>query len=69
MKVYSTTKTGSDGLQYNLRMLLDLCELQGLQSAGIVGQALEVVGMQDVADSLVAGFEKQAFTACGGVVQ
>lgn len=69
MKVWSEPKIGSDGLVYSVRYLLDSAELQGLQSAGIIGQAAEIVGMQDVADAVMANFEKQAYTACGPVVQ
>lgn len=69
MKVWSESKIGTDGLAYSVRYLLDKAELQGLQSAGLIGQVDEVVGMQDVADAVMAGFEKQVYTAYGGVVQ
>lgn len=69
MKVYSTIKTGNDGLQYSLRMLLEPSELQGLQSAGIIGNVNEVIGMQEVADSVMAGYQLQMHTACGGLTQ
>lgn len=69
MKVYQEFKTGNDGLAYSVRYLLDSEEVQGLQCAGVIGQVAQIVGMQEVADSVMAGFEKQAYTACGGVVQ
>ena len=69
MAVWSEDKTGDDGLVYSVRYLLAREELIGMQQAGIIGPVAEIVGMQDVADSMLAGFEKQAFMACGGVVQ
>ena len=69
MKVWSETKTGSDGLSYSVRYLLDDEELDGLQSAGLVGAVYQVIGMQDAADRLMAGYEKQQFEASGGLVQ
>lgn len=69
MKVWSELKKGNDGLLYSVRYLLDGDELRGLLGAGIVGRVDEVIGMQQVADSIVAGYEKQAFTACGGQIQ
>ena len=69
MKVWAEEKAGNDGLIYSIRYLLDSEEVCGLQSAGIIGPVSEIVGMQDAADCLVAGFEKQFYTASGGVVQ
>ena len=69
MKVWSETKTGSDGNEYSVPYLLSIEHLQGLQSVGLVGEVCEVLGMQDIADCVMADFEKQIFTACGGVVQ
>jgi hypothetical protein len=57
MKVYSATIVGGDGAPYNLRFLLDPAEVQGLLRAGIIGEVSEVVGMQDMVDSLIAGLE------------
>ena len=69
MKAYSATLTGNDGLLHNVRYLLDVAELSNLQSVGLVGEVGEIKGMQEVADSLVAGLQKQMYTACGGLVQ
>jgi hypothetical protein len=69
MKVYSTTAIGLDGAAYSVRFLLDPAELRGLQRAGIIGAVDEVLGMQDLADALVADMEKQMHTACGGLAQ
>lgn len=69
MKAYSTEMQGSDGLTYSVRLLLEPQELAGLQSAGVIGEAHEIVGMQDAADSLVANLQKQYYTATGGLVQ
>lgn len=69
MTVWSEDKTGNDGLVYSVRYLLAREELAGMQQAGIIGSVAEVIGMQHVADSLLAGFEKQAFMDCGGRVQ
>jgi hypothetical protein len=69
MKVYSATAIGLDGAAYNVRFLLEPEELLGLQRAGIVGEVTEVVGMQDLADALLADMEKQMHTAAGGLTQ
>ena len=69
MKVYSETKTGSDGQLYSVRYLLDAEELFGLQAAKLIGPVDEVIGMQEAADLLMAGFEKQQHQACGGTIQ
>lgn len=69
MKVYSATAVGLDGAAYNVCFLLEPAELLGLQRAGIVGEVAEVIGMQELADSLIAGLEKQMHTACGGLTQ
>lgn len=70
MKPYSAIHTAADGQAYSVRYLLDDAELAGLQAAGLVPlNAAEVVGMQDAADSLVAGLQKQLYTAMGGVMQ
>lgn len=69
MKVYSATAIGLDGAAYNVRFLLEPAELLGLQRAGLIGEVAEVVGMQDLADSLIAGLEKQMHTAAGGLTQ
>lgn len=69
MKVYSEEKQGTDGLGYSLRYLLEDSELCGLQQAGLIGKVSAVIGMKEAADGVLAGFEKQAFTACGGKIQ
>ena len=69
MKAYSATLTGSDGLRHSVRYLLEEDELISLQSVGLVGDVLEIVGMQEVADTLVAGLQKEFYTACGGLPQ
>lgn len=58
MKVYSAIQTGADCQQYSVRCLLTPEELAGLQAAGIIREAEEVVGMQDVADGFVALLER-----------
>ena len=67
--VWTETKQGTDGQQYSVRYLHDDDELTALQAAGIIGSVYQVVGMQDVADLLVADMEMQLYTASGGVVQ
>ena len=69
MKVYAASAVGLDGAPYSVRLLLEPEELAGLQAAGIIGEVQEVVGMQDAADSLVAGLQKQFYTASGGLPQ
>lgn len=54
-------QTGRDGLTYSVRYLLEPDELAGLQAAGLVPRdACEVVGMQAVADGVVAMLERDA---------
>ena len=69
MKVWTETKTGNDGLKYSVRYLLEDDELSGLQNAGVIGSVYQIVGMQEAADSVIAGFEKQIYTSFGGQVQ
>lgn len=69
MKVYAASVTGNDGLAYSMRLLLEPEELAGLQEAGILGEVGEVIGMQHAADLLVAGLEKEFYTATGGQIQ
>ena len=67
--VWSETKKASNGMLYPMRYLHTNEEMDLLQSVGLVGTVHEVIGMQQVADSLVAGLEKEMYTANGGVVQ
>ena len=69
MKVYQELKTGQDGKLYGVRYLLEPSELAGLQAAGLVGYAGEIIGMAQVAEVVLADFEKQAFTSFGGLIQ
>ncbi len=69
MKVYVYQAIGTDGFKYSVRLLLDAEELIALQAAGVIGEVDEVIGMQEAADSLVAGLQKQFYTACGGLTQ
>ena len=68
-KVWSEIKEGSDGLSYSVRYLLDDEEMNSLQNVGIVGAVYQLVGMQDAADLLVAGYEKQQHESNGGTIQ
>lgn len=70
MKVYSIPAIGTDGNQYSIRLLHEPLELRGLQRAGLVPlNVAEVVGMQDVGDSLVATLERDVLLASGGALQ
>lgn len=70
VKVWSEIKIGSNGRTYSIRYLLSSEEIRGLQGAGLIGMDIaEVIGMQRVADTILADFEKQLYTAAGGVVQ
>lgn len=69
MKVYSETKSSTDGHLFNIRYLLDKKELLGLQKAGLVGEVNEVIGMQEAAKSIVASYEAQQHFAEGGALQ
>jgi len=69
MIVWSATDQAADGQIYSVRYLLTPDELAGLQAAGLVGNVEEVVGLQDVADGIVATFERDLVMACGGRVQ
>ena len=67
--VWTETKQGEDGVEYSVRYLLDDDELTAMQTAGIIGSVYQVVGMQDVADLLMADMEMQIYTAGGRVLQ
>ena len=70
MKVYAALLPLPDGSVYSIRYLLEPEELIGLQEAGLVPlDAAEVIGMQDAADRLMAGLQKQFYTDSGGVMQ
>lgn len=69
MRVWSVNQTGRDGKLYSVRYLLTRDELSWLQAAGLVGDVDEVVGLQDVADGVVAMYEREIVVACGGSVQ
>ena len=69
MKVWSEFREGADGKLYGLRLLLTDEEARHLQAVGCTGPLQRIVGMQAMADSTMAQFEKEAHTAGGGVVQ
>ena len=69
MKVWAETRQGTNGLNYNLRAMHNAEEMQGLLDAGAILGFDEIVDMQDMADTVIAGFEKQIYLAYGGVVQ
>ena len=69
-KIYAAEVTSPlDGRTYGLRYLLTPEEKDGLQLAGLLPDTQEVVGLQKQADQMVAGLEKQMYTALGGVMQ
>lgn len=69
MKAYATLMTGTDGMTYSVRLMATADEISGYQAAGVIGEACEIIGMQDAADSLVAELQKQNYTASGGILQ
>lgn len=69
MKVWSETRIAPSGEAYDVRVLLTDTEAEHLQAVGVVGPLWEVVGMQTLADSVMAEFERQAHTATGGAIQ
>jgi len=69
MKVWGFTSPGNDGKPYGVRLLMTPDEIKALQAAGLIPEVTEIVGMQTVADQLLAGFEREVFTACGGLTQ
>lgn len=69
MKAYVYTAKGSDGFTYSVRLMLEEIELEALQRVGIIGAVSEVVGMQPTTDALVAGLQREFYTACGGLPQ
>lgn len=69
MKAWIETRTAPNGERYDVRLLLTDAEAKHLQAVGAVGPLWRIVGMQEVADATVAKYEKEAHTACGGVVQ
>ena len=69
LKVYAGEVVGSDGNSYFVRYLLSPEHLAALQLVSILGEVAEVIGMQDCADQIVAGLEKQMYTSMGGLTQ
>ena len=69
MKIYTSEATGTDGHLYSIRYMLTAEEKTGLQLAGLIGPCNELIGMQECADRTMADFQKQAYTASGGVMQ
>ena len=70
MKVFSAAFVLPDKRTFSVRYLLEPEELAGLQAVGLIpNHAFEVVGMQDAADCLLAGLEKQVHAASGGAIQ
>ena len=68
MKPYGEFKTGADGKLYAVRYLLTPEELAGLQKAGIIGDVVEIVGLQSAAETVVAMLERD-FLAAAGVLE
>lgn len=69
MKVYSFETIGADGNQYSVRLMLTPDELRGLQGALIVPLTVsEVIGVQNVADGLMATLERDLLVAQGAAV-
>lgn len=69
MKCYCYDATGIDGHSYSVRLMLEPLELEVLQRVGVIGEVSEVVGMQATTDELIAGLQKEFYTACGGLPQ
>ena len=69
LKIYSETKRAPDGREFSVRYMLTAEELAGLQGAGLLGEAEELVWMQHAADSFCAQWERDAHVLQGGVVQ
>lgn len=68
-RIWSETKTGTDGRQYDVRYMLTRQELEHMQKVGLVGDVGEIVGMQTAADAMVAQLEREAMLVEGGRVQ
>lgn len=68
-KVYSGLALSLNGAMYSICYLLTPEEKDGLQQAGLIGEVAEVIGLQPVAESLIAGLEKQMHTDTGGLTQ
>jgi hypothetical protein len=69
MKVYSELKTGTDGKIYGLRYMLTEKELRHMQSVGLIGEVTTTHAMQQVADQVMAGFERDQMVSDGGSIQ
>jgi hypothetical protein len=70
LKAWSYGAIGSDGRHYGVRLLATVQELEAWQRAGLVPpQVIELVGMQEAADQLVAEFERESHVQKGGVLQ
>jgi hypothetical protein len=64
MKVYTYNKTGTDGLLYGVRLLLDPDELTALQAVGLVPEVSETIALKWVADQTVAQMERNSLEPC-----
>ena len=69
MKAYGEFKTGNDGKKYAVRYFLDEEEVAGLQQAGIIGDVVEIVGLQSAAETVVAMLERDFLAAAGALEQ
>ena len=68
LKIYSETRTAPDGQQYSVRYMLTQEEFDGLQSAGLLGDAEEVLWMQHATDAFCAQWERDTHVQAGGLV-
>lgn len=55
---------------YSVRYLLESEELDKMQAVGLIpDNVAEIIGMQDVADSMIAGLHFAFHAATGGPIQ
>ena len=70
MKIYSCQATGRSGITYSVRLMLEEGEVEALMQEGIIPlDTMEVLDMQDVADTMVAQIERRSLLDSGGVLQ
>lgn len=69
LKIYSETRRAPDVRRFSVRYMLTKAELDGLQSAGLLGEAEELVWMQHAPDAFCAQWERDSFLQAGGLTQ
>lgn len=72
-KIYSVPALSKDGREYSLLVLMTQQQAEEMERVGsvnaFVGEAMEVIAMQEVADEVIAGLERNWHLEAGGTMQ